>query len=122
MARGEDEDEAWDNRYEVIDRRVSGSALGVGVEACPSWGVRVSANVLRNVALPCRNSNRGSRITHASMGLYAPIRMQMWRRERLCDALAFEYFPGKIDWLRSKDAVRSQSQEHRPKAGCQRRR
>lgn len=42
--------------------------------------------------------------------------------EKPCDALAFEYFPGKIDWFRRKDAVRSQSREHRPKAGCQRRR
>ena len=70
-ARGEDVDEAWENKYEDNESRVRGSGvILVAVFLLESSVCSVLAKTLRKVGLPFKNSNRARRITHASIGLH----------------------------------------------------
>jgi hypothetical protein len=77
MARGDEVDEAWVSKYEERLRMVDDIALDF--ESSSDGEIRTSGNV-RFVR---RNSNTGSITTHASMGLFGLVGVEMARRHLL---------------------------------------
>ena len=76
IARGDDDEEACDSKYDDRDSNVRGRGVSlVAVFFSSSAATSVPANTRRKSGLPCRNSKRGSRITHASIGLVEIVSM-----------------------------------------------
>ncbi len=109
IARGDDEEEACDNRYDDRDSSVSGrGVILLAVFFSSSAVAKVAAKTRRKSALPCRNSYRGSSMTHASMGLIGETVSMVGVRRHLHHLLILEHFARRIHWFGCECAVWSQ--------------